>query len=313
VQSVVTLTLNPSLDISTSVESVVPEHKLRCKPPSYEPGGGGLNVSRAIYKLGSHSIACYLAGGHTGQMLTELLVAEGIEKLPIPTEGRTRESFAVFEETSSQQYRFNMPGPVIREAECQQMIAALEGLSPSPDYLVVSGSLPPGIPPALFDQFGDLAGRIGARLVVDTSGPALLAALERGVFLIKPNIRELGLLIGRKIESDLDLIQVAKALVEAGRSQVIVVSLGAGGALLVSSDICLRYQAPTVPIESKVGAGDSMVAGLVLALARGESLVEAVRFGVAAGAAAVMTPGSMLCRRDDTERLYQQMVEIEAA
>jgi 6-phosphofructokinase 2 len=313
VQPVVTLTLNPALDISTSVGIVVPEHKLRCKPAYYEPGGGGLNVSRAIYKLGGHSTACYLAGGHTGGTLAELLTREQIEQLPIPIEGRTRESFAVFEESSTQQYRFNMPGPVIREDECRQMISALERLTPSPAYLVVSGSLPPGIPPSLFNEFGDLAERINARLVVDTSGPALSAALERGVFLIKPNIRELGLLIGRKIESDIDLIDVTRDLVTAGRSQVIVVSLGAGGALLVSSDTYLRYQAPTVPIESKVGAGDSMVGGMVLALARGESLVEAVRFGVAAGAAAVMTPGSMLCRREDTERLYQHMVESAAA
>ena len=165
-QPIVTVTMNPALDISTSVDIVVPENKLRCKPPTYEPGGGGLNVSRAIHKLGGTSLACYFFGGHTGHMLQQLLVEEEIDHRPIPTQGHTRESFSVLEESSTQQYRFNLPGPVIRESECQQMIHTLESLSPSPAYLVISGSMPPGVPPAIFDQFGDLADRTGARLKI---------------------------------------------------------------------------------------------------------------------------------------------------
>jgi 6-phosphofructokinase 2 len=312
VQPIVTLTLNPALDIATSVATVVPEHKLRCNLPTYEPGGGGLNVARAVRNLGGSAIACYFAGGYTGAMITQMLTEEGIEQRPIPIEGRTRESFAVFEESSTQQYRFNMPGPLIQSEECEQMLSALAALVPSPAYIVVSGSLPPGMPPTIFHQLGDMAEQIHARLVVDTSGPGLQAALERGVYLIKPNYRELSLLAGHPIESDLDLDKVTQAIVEGGQSEVVLVSLGAAGAALITAEGYVRYRAPTVPILSKVGAGDSMVGGLVLALARGEPLVEAARFGVAAGAAAVMTPGSELCRREDTERLYAQMVKVAA-
>lgn len=309
-QPIVTLTLNPALDIATSVATVVPEHKLRCAQPTYEPGGGGLNVARAVHKLGGSAIACYFAGGYTGSMLTQMLADEGIEQRPIPTEGRTRESFAVFEETSTQQYRFNMPGPQIQTHECEQMLMTLASLTPSPAYIVISGSLPPDMPASIFHQFADLAEQIHARLIVDTSGPGLQAALARGVYLIKPNYRELSLLAGHSIESDPDLDEIAQSIVDSGQSEVVLVSLGAAGAALYTKQGCVRYRTPTVPILSKVGAGDSMVGGLVLALARGEPLVEAARFGVAAGSAAVMTPGSELCRREDAERLYAQMVQM---
>jgi 6-phosphofructokinase 2 len=310
VQPIVTLTLNPSLDIATSVATVVPEHKLRCAPPTYEPGGGGLNVARAIHKLGGSATACYFAGGYTGSMLTQMLTEAGIAQCPIPIHGHTRESFAVFEESSTQQYRFSTPGPLISAEECEQMMTTLSALSPSPAYVVISGSLPPGMPTSIFDQFADMAEQIHARLIVDTSGPSLQAALKRGVYLIKPNYRELSLLAGHPIESDLDLNKVAESIVESGQSEVVLVSLGAAGAALYTAQGCIRYRTPTVPILSKVGAGDSMVGGTVLALARGESLIEAARFGVAAGSAAVMTPGSELCRREDAERIYAQMVKM---
>lgn len=304
---IVTLTMNPSIDISTSVETVVPEHKLRCDAPRYEPGGGGINVARAIHKLGGAATACYLAGGATGQLLTQLLSDEGVIQRPVPVKGYTRESFSVYESSSGQQYRFNMPGAPVDAAECTQVIDSLSALSPVPDYLVVSGSFPPGVQDSFFVDLVQWARRKGTRLVVDTTGAAMQLALAQGVFLIKPNFRELGLLIGRQIVDDLDLEREAQAMVAQGSSEAVLVSLGAAGAALVTQDGVVRFRAPTVPIQSKVGAGDSMVGGLVLGLARGLSLVEATRFGVAAGTAAVMTPGSELCRREDAERLYAQM------
>lgn len=307
VHNIVTLTMNPSLDISTSVDTVVPEHKLRCATPSYEPGGGGINVARAIRKLGGDAVACYLAGGPTGQMLTHLLTAEEVILQPVETKNYTRESFAVYEKTSGQQYRFSMPGAAVDEVDCNRMIELLSSLSPSPDYLVISGSFPPGVEAGFFADLAAFARRVGARLVVDTTGPAMRAALEQGVYLIKPNFRELGLLVGRQIEDDIDLRIEAQAIIERGESEAVLVSLGAAGAALISKEGYTHFRSPTVPIQSKVGAGDSMVGGTVLALGRGYTLQEAARFGVAAGAAAVMTPGSELCRREDTERLYEQM------
>lgn len=305
--AIVTLTVNPALDVSSSVDHVVPERKLRCEAPCWEPGGGGINVSRALHKLGGGSLALYTRGGPTGQQLEALLNEEGITHQPVPIEGTTRESFAVFEAATGLQYRFNMPGPPLREREWQSCLEALEALQPAPAFIVASGGLPPGVPAEFYARVARLGREMGARVIIDTSGPPLVAAVNEGVFLIKPNQNELGPLIG-SVEGDEDRqVAAVRELVATGRCEAVVISLGRAGALLVAVDGCERIPAPTVPIQSKVGAGDSMVAGIVLALARGEPVRNAARFGVAAGTAAVMTPGSELCRREDVERLYAAM------
>ena len=316
--SVLTLTLNPAIDKSTSAENVVAEHKIRCAPPDFHPGGGGINVSRAIYKLGGESTALYLAGGPTGQMLGQMLdeeqqagAAPGSGHLAhraIQIEGLTRTSLTVFERTTTQQYRFNLPGPEISPAEQERLLAALRDVLPRPTYLVASGSLPRGVPTDFYARIAELAKERDIKLVLDTSGPALLTALEVGVYLSKPNVRELSLLVERP-EREIKMQLIANALVNDGKSEVVLVSLGAAGAFLAWAEGCERIPAPIVPIESKVGAGDSTVAGFVLALMRGEPVPRAARFAVAAGAAAVMTPGTLLCRRDDTERLFAEMLE----
>ncbi|MBI5015366.1 MAG: 1-phosphofructokinase family hexose kinase [Deltaproteobacteria bacterium] len=304
---VLTLTMNPALDKSSSVERVVADRKLYCKPPRFEPGGGGVNVSRALRKLGGESVSLFPCGGPTGRQLLELLEQEGPTCLPIPIEGRTRESLAVHDETTGQLYRFGMPGPRLREEEWRRCLEGLAALEPKPAYLVASGSLPPGVPADFYAQVARIGNRVGARVVVDTSGEALRLALQEGVYLIKPNIRELRELTGRELLDETDQEELALELVRTGRSTAVALSLGAAGVLLATSEGCERVRTPVVPIKSKVGAGDSMVAGMVLSLARGMSVREAVRFGVAAGAAAVMTPGSELCRREDAERLYRQL------
>lgn len=305
-QPILTLTMNPALDKSATVESVAAERKLRCGPPSFFPGGGGINVSRAIKYLGGNATACYLTGGPFGQMLQRLLDQEGITQQPLEIGGLTRESFTVLETATDQQYRFSVPGPQVRECEWQGALQALADVEPVPAYVVASGSLPPGVPRDFYGRVREITNQLDARLIVDTYGEPLREAVDRGVFLVKPNMRELGMLAGRAIESETDQEEVARRLVEDGRADVVVISLGAAGALLVTGEFCQRIRAPTVPIKSKVGAGDSMVAGLTLSLARGQPLLEAVRFGVSAGAAAVMTPGTSLCRREDTERLFRK-------
>jgi 6-phosphofructokinase 2 len=306
-QSIVTLTMNPSIDINSSVDHVVAERKLRCKPPRYEPGGGGINVSRAIQILGGESLALYPAGGYYGRMLQDLLDREGLNHSSFPIRGLTRETLIISEESTGQQFRFGMPGPTFGEAEWQHCLDRLFSLDPKADYVVASGSLPPGVPKDFYARIGNWSKGHGGKVIVDTSGEALHLALEAGVYLIKPNMRELGELANHEIEDEVELERVAMEMVERGKSEVVVVSLGAAGALMVSKDGYEHFRTPTVPIKSKVGAGDSMVAGIARSLAQGKTLREAVRFGVAAGAAAVMTPGTELCRREDTERLYQQM------
>jgi 6-phosphofructokinase 2 len=305
---IVTLTMNPSLDVSTQVTQVTAERKLRCHTPLYEPGGGGINVSRAIRRLGGDSLALYPSGGIFGRLLQDLLGKEGIRHHPIGIGGETRENFTVLEESSGVQYRFGMPGPTLKEEEWKKCLWRLSSLKSQARFLVASGSLPPGVPDDFYAQVASAATALGVRLVLDTSKRALQQGIQKGgVFLVKPNLRELRDLAGEGIEHESRLAEIAQELIRKNQTEVVVVSLGAAGVFFASQEGTGRLRAPTVPIQSKVGAGDSMLAGLVLSLCRGNSVGESVRFGVAAGAAAVMTPGTELCRREDTERLYLAM------
>jgi len=304
---ILTLTMNPTIDATTSIEKVVPEKKLRCETPSREPGGGGINVSRAIKKLGGIAPAMFPAGGTNGELLSELLSNEDITTQAVAIENMTRENLTVSEISGDQQFRFVMPGPEIAESEWQSCLDEIMNLKSSPEYIVASGSLPRGVPDDFYARLAKLGREIDSRIVVDTSGEPLKKAVEEGVYLIKPNIRELKDLIGEDVEDEEKMKQAAIKLCGEECVMNIVISLGAGGALLVSGDTGRHFRAPTVPIKSKVGAGDSMTAGIVLKLSEGRSTEEAIQYGIAAGAAAVMTPGTELCRKEDTDRLFSQI------
>lgn len=306
-KTIVTLTMNPAIDKSSSVDHVVAERKLYCTIPRFEPGGGGINVSRAIKKLGGESLALYPSGGPTGEMLQFLFDQEGLTHRPVPVLGWSRENLIVLEEATGQQYRFGMPGPDLSDEEWQRCLDEIFSGQPGPDFIVASGSLPPGVPEDFYARIARMGKARGARVVIDVAGEPLRLALREGIYLIKPNIREFREFAGSGMEEESEIRALAKKLVSDGQCEVVVISLGAAGVLMVSGDGDERLQPPAVPIISKVGAGDSMVAGIVLSLARGEALRDAVRFGVAAGTAAVMTPGTELCRREDAERLYRQM------
>ncbi|MCY3575230.1 MAG: 1-phosphofructokinase family hexose kinase [Chloroflexi bacterium] len=302
-RTIVTLTMNPALDVATSIHSVAPEIKLRCAAPSFHPGGGGINVARAVHFLGGEACAVYAAGGHTGEKLRQLLTDEGIDQRALPIAGTTRESFTCYEASTGLQYRYTLPGPALSQPEWIACLDTCLGLQP--DYLVLSGSLPKGMPS---DFYGQLASRAQhSRLIIDSAGEALQAAGEAGLFLLKPNLRELERLAGAALTDEAQIQQAAQRLIDSGLTQALLISLGAAGAALATCAKYVRLRAPIVPIRSKVGAGDSMVGGLALALAQGRSLLDAARFGVAAGSAAVMTPGTQLCRRDDAERLLPQV------
>jgi len=306
-KNIVTITMNPAIDKSTSVKHVSAERKLYCEAPKFEPGGGGVNVSRAIKKLGGDSLVLYSAGGLTGQRLTELLQNEQLNHKPFLIEGMTRENLIVLDETTTQQYRFGMPGATLKDNEWQQILDEILTLTPAPGFIVASGSLPPGVPVDFYARIARLAKDINAKVIVDSSGDSLKLALEENVFLIKPNIREFRELFNEEIKIESQIINAVQGLIKSGKCEVIVVSLGSAGAIAASKEGVEHIIPPTVPIISKVGAGDSMVAGMVLKFAQGESIKESVRFGIAAGSAAVMTPGSELCRKEDTERLYSEM------
>ena len=307
--SIITLTMNPAVDKSSRVDHVLAERKLRCQPPLYEPGGGGINVSRAIRNLGGDSLAVYPSGGPPGQLFRDLLDNEKINHHSVTAKGWTRQNLMIYETNSGQQFRFGMPGPELSRDEWQACLERILEQDATPEFIIASGSLPPGVPD---DFYGTLARRCREKnisLILDTSKQPLCAAVESGVFLIKPNLNELHTLAGRRLENETEQEALARRLVEQKKSRYVVVSLGAAGVLAVSEQGARRLRAPTVPIKSKVGAGDSTVAGMILKLAEGWPFMDAVRYGVAAGAAAVMTPGSELCRRSDTESLYRQVSE----
>ena len=304
-QKIVTLTLNPALDVATRVSSVAPEIKLRCAAPAIHPGGGGINVARAIHYLGGQALAVHAAGGHNGALIRQLLDAEAIDNLPVPIRDQTRQSFAAYEESTGLQYRFSLPGPQLSQAEWRACLAS--AFDQDPDYLVVSGSLPPGLPDAFFSQLTRHARQRSVRVIVDSAAPSLLQTPDLGVYLLKPNLRELSLFAGEKLRDEAHIQSAARRLISEGATQALVVSMGGAGAALITRERYLHLRAPIVKPLSKVGAGDSMVAGITLRLAQGAGLDEALRYGIAAGSAAVMTSGSELCRRADADRLYQQI------
>ncbi|MCF8708967.1 1-phosphofructokinase family hexose kinase [Rhizorhapis sp. SPR117] len=255
-------------------------------------------------RLGGDALAVFPVGGPSGEMLSDLLTKEQISCSTIPISGVTRQSFTVDERKSGAQYRFVLPGPQLSTAEQTQCLDQLAALNPVPAILVVSGSLPPAIAPDFLKQLGQLCARTGARLIIDTSAEALKQATDCGIYMLKPNLRELEALTGLHIHGEAGEVKAARLLITQGLAEVIVLSLGARGALLVTGDSEERFAAIDVPIQSAVGAGDSMVAAMVLGLTRDLPLREAVRFGLAAGAAALITPGTELARREDVERLY---------
>jgi 6-phosphofructokinase 2 len=297
--------MNPALDLATEAERVIPTRKLRCSEARYDPGGGGVNVARVIHTLGGEATAIFPAGGPTGELLTSLLAKSGIPHHAVAISGLTRESFSVSERSSGDQFRFVLPGPALTVDEQQRCLAAVTALTPPPDYLVASSSLPPGVPPDFYAELARLAQRSGIRLVLDTSGESLRQA--EGIYLLKPNRNELSQLAGRLLSGETEVRDAAEQLLAEGRAEVVVVSLGRDGALLVSAQGSQHFPALDVPIRSTVGAGDTMVGAIVFALARGWELVDAVRLGIAASAATLLSPGTGLCRRDDVERLYRQL------
>ncbi len=301
--AIVTLTMNPALDIATATDIVVPAEKLRCAAPRYDPGGGGINVARAAHLLGDDALAVFPIGGLSGEMLCRLLDEEGVPRAAVPIAGMTRESLAVVERQSGKQFRFLLPGPTLTEHDQQRCLDELASRLKGARFLVASGSLPPGPPVDFYARVGALARPWGARFVLDPSGPALEAG-DGDVFLLKTSLGELEELSGIRLPSTQDQEIAARRLIARGRAEILVLSLGAKGALLATASEMRHFDAIKVDGVGSVGAGDSMVAGIVSGLARGWSLVEAIKFGLAAGAAALLRPGTELCRREDVERLY---------
>lgn len=302
---IVTLTINPSLDKSTHFTGLIAEQKIRCEKPRYDAGGGGINVSKAISKLGGNSTCIFTSGGSTGEMLEELVGKEKIDSIAIKTKNWTRENFIAFENTTKAQYRFGFPGNEFSENEKDKILQTIKELKT--DYLVISGSLNEGLPSDFYKKIAAIAKESNVKVIVDTSGEALKKVLETGVYLIKPNIGELAKLIGVERLELPEVEKAAKKLIENGNSEIVVVSLGAVGAILVTKDETHLVKAPKVEKKSTVGAGDSMVGGLVWALSQNKTLKEVIQIGVCCGTAATMNEGTQLFNVEDVMRLLEEI------
>ena len=304
---IVTLTLTPSLDTATSTAKVYPEGKLRCQAPVFEPGGGGINVARAITHLGGQATALLPSGGPTGAHLVELLQQEGVTVDALQTHDWTRQNLHVVSDATGEQFRFVMPGAALHEDEWQQLLTKIAQL-PAGTLLVLSGSLPPNMTTSAVTELLQCARQQGLRTIVDSSGEALKAAVAfGGLELLKPNQSELAELTGQSLEQPDQVVNAARSLISQGAAKRIVVSLGPQGALAVDAEQCIQVVPPPVIKRSTVGAGDSMVGAMVLKLAEDAPLADMVRFGVAAGTAATMNQGTKLCSKEDTEKLYQYL------
>lgn len=309
--AIITITLNPAIDKSSTIAALLPDKKMRCSQPVFQPGGGGVNVARAIHQLGGKALAIYLAGGYSGNFFEQLLEKEGVPQLVVPIGGHTRENFIVTDLAQDKQYRFGMPGPRITEPECATLLQELQLLE-APGYIVVSGSMPDGAPADMLVRIARIARQKKARLVIDSTGPALKEVAGEGAFLLKPNLGELSQLAGLQWIASNEVETIARKLLADGLCEVLLISMGAAGAMLVTMTETVQIIPPPVERKSTVGAGDSLVAGMVWGMEKGYTLKEAARFGVACGTAATLRPGTLLCTLKDAERLYNQMKTASA-
>ena len=304
---IVTITFNPSIDKSATLPQLIPGKKLSCTEPRFEPGGGGINVARAIRKLGGEATAIYPSGGYTGKFFNELLAKEKISAIVIGAENPLRENVIVLEESSNNQYRFGFPGAKLLSHEWQQCIDAIDKMG-NAEFLVASGSLPEGVPDDIFARLAAISKKRDIKLIVDTSKAALKHAANEGVYMLKPNLAELSSLVGRKELKIHEAEAAAKEIIDKKFCEVLVVSLGEKGAMLFSKEKILKVSPPAVETKSTVGAGDSMVAGFVLSLFHGNNFEEALRYGVACGTAATMNPGTELCNKKDADAIYERVI-----
>jgi len=303
-RDVLTVTLNPALDLSTSAVHVVPTHKVRCNILQRHPGGGGVNVARVIHRMGGDCTALYPAGGASGAVFQQLLNDEEVSSICVPIAEETRESFSVKDISSNKEFRFVLPGPVLQTSEWQACLDRIDDMDTLPKFVVASGSLPPGVPKDFYARLNSLLKMRNVKLVLDTSGDALSLALDEGVYLCKPSLRELSQLCGKELSSEADWLHAGQDLIKQGRAHVLVLTLGENGACMFIDDASYFAPALAVNVLSAIGAGDSFVGAMVWALSKGHDLPDAFKYGVAGATAALLSTGTGLCQPEDVSRLY---------
>ena len=304
---IITLTLNPCIDKTIWIDKLLPEKKLKAQHPEDEPGGGGINVSRAIKYLGYDSKAIYLNGSYFGNYFNELMDSEGLNYTAANIAANTRMNLMLIDKSTSLEYRIGMEGPIVSDAEIQNLLSILQQIN-GYDFLVASGSFPPTIPSNFYAQIAKIVTKQNAKFIVDTSGEALQKTIQEKVFLLKPNLNELSLLCGISEDASIEeILQATQKLLLQISCTVIVVSLGAEGAIIVTNNETHHIKPPNVTVKSTVGAGDCMVAGMTIALSKNLSWKEVLQYGVACGTAATLNSGKGLCKIEDFEMLLKQI------
>lgn len=306
---ILTITANPALDLSTEAPAVVPDRKLRCTAPQLHPGGGGVNVSRAIANLGGTSRTLLAHGGHTGDMLIDLLRQEGLVPDSLGVDHPTRQSVSVIDQANGLQYRFMMPGPPWTQADCDAAREAIHRAIRPGALVVPSGSLPPGMSEDFFLDLNETVIADGGLMIMDTSGPALGHAVARraDLFVLRMDLAEAREMSGEPLSGVAEIAALATRLRDDGVAQIVMIAAGAQGTVIATSDWRGLTRPPVVVPVSKIGAGDSFIGAFALSLSRGEDAVTACCRGTAAAASAVTTEGTALCRREETERFFHEV------
>lgn len=306
---IATLTMNPAIDVYLEADTFRAKGKIRCHMTGEGPGGGGINVARAIVALGGDAEALAIVGGTAGKRLTAMLDELGVKHQEVWIEGETRRNYIIFERSSSDRYHLVVDGPALTEAGWRSCLSAVRRLSALNDYLVMSGSLPRGVPEDFYAQAAASARANGCLVVLDASEPGLAAALEEGVWLTKLNRREVDSLAGRETSGFDERREVAERLLRQGAAEIIAATLADEGTLVATAEGSTHVPAAPVKPRSQVGAGDSFVGGLILSLARGRGLVESAMYATGSAGSALMTPGPGLCNLEETERLYRRIAQ----
>jgi len=304
---IITLTVNPALDKSAKIDGLIPTQKLKCHSIQYQPGGGGINISRMLKRLGTATTCILTSGGDTGKYLKELLVKETIQPEIIPIKAWTRENLSVVDTQSDLQYRFGMPGNKLSKKELVTIKNLLIDKVEPEDILVLSGSLAENMPADYYGQLIKLFADKNVKIIVDTSGTALKEALKEKVFLIKPNQRELAQLAGKDFLYTAEQEAIALELVKSKKAQYVVVSLGARGAFLACNDGVFYKSTPSVKVKSTIGAGDSMVAGLIYGIQNNFPPEKILKWGVACGVATTMSEGTNLGSKENIDTVLKLM------
>ncbi len=302
---ITTITLNPSLDEYIMVHGLVMEETNRWVRRHRYAGGKGIDVSRAIHEMDGITTAYGFIGGPNGRAVEILLDEEGVLFSFTPVNQETRTNFIIVDTKTSQQTIIGAPGPHISKKELERFFKKLRQIRPKPNLITVGGSIPPGVPVSVYHDIIMEARASGVRIILDAEGQWLAEGIKANPYLIKPNVREAEILLGRELSTEEAIIEAALDMVEMG-VEIAVISRGKDGIITATKGSLIKVVPPPVKVKSTVGAGDCTIAGLALKLAYREPLIEACRLAVAMGTAAVLTPGTELCHKTDVEKLLSQ-------